>query len=630
MSSPEQGAMVQRLVWDREPAVRGLYWRVQESGPWSASAPHGVTCTADGALAVSAGTTVCFDTYFNAFFEQQWRLYTRLGDLALRVAVEGDCVLRVCRRTSSGEAVIAEQAIHGRFGQEIRLPRESINFRQHGLLHVELTGTGIGGGATLREAAWVAANGAAADPVGLAIVFCTFNRERDIAAALAAIAADDVLLDELARVFVVNQGRPDLAHHPLVAPILERASGKIRIIEQGNFGGAGGFTRGLLAAMEDAEATHVAFIDDDVAIEPESLRRMAAFFGLATGDNPIGGHMLDRVQPGRVYEAGAVIDMHDWTFHPQLQDLDLTAPGTLEGMLGPAAIHYNGWWCFGFSLALVGRVGLPLPCFIRGDDMEFGLRLTRQGIHTIPMPGIAVWHEPFYLKIGGWQLYYETRNMLVAASLHLGVSPRAAVIRMARLLLIHLLTFRYYSARLIVRGIADFLRGPGLWDSPPQALHASLGELARRHPTETIPREAVLPTFHPAALPKGRRGYGLRLLRVLVRSTLARSPRSAPQRVLVDQFSWATIFRTDCVALDTWWDRELPLYHRSRDEFRAIGKEAARTLGQLWRRYDAVGAAWRDAMPRLTSPENWRRYLGVDEPAPPALRRIAESVEAAD
>ena len=76
---------------------------------------------------------------------------------------------------------------------------------------------------------------------------------------------------------------------------------------------------------------------------------------------------------------------------PFADDRQVTARVPVRTNSGASAYH----------LALVEKVGLPLPVFIRGDDVEYGLRLYMRGVDTIVMPGIAVWHEPFYLKIGG-------------------------------------------------------------------------------------------------------------------------------------------------------------------------------------------------------------------------------------
>lgn len=69
------------------------------------------------------------------------------------------------------------------------------------------------------------------------------------------------------------------------------------------------------------------------------------------------------------------------------------------------------------SKAQVERVGLPMPCLIRGDDMEYGVRLAQHDIPTVPVPGIAVWHEPFYLKLGSRLYYFKVRNRLTMHSL---------------------------------------------------------------------------------------------------------------------------------------------------------------------------------------------------------------------
>jgi len=73
-------------------------------------------------------------------------------------------------------------------------------------------------------------------------------------------------------------------------------------------------------------------------------------------------------------------------------------------------MHFNGWWMFGFPKRWVERVGMPLPCFIRGDDIEFGMRLHEAGLPTVPLPGVAVWHEPFYLKLGQKKLWGDRRR----------------------------------------------------------------------------------------------------------------------------------------------------------------------------------------------------------------------------
>ena len=592
--------------------VRELYWRVHQDGERGSPS---WTQRADGSIAIARSVIVGFDTYFGAFFESPWRLNTRLGTLALRVRASGGGVLRVFRRVGPCTQLLYEAAIDGT--AEVRVETPTLNFRQYGMLFFDIVARD--GPAVFHEASWAALN-TTPDPVALAAVFCTFNREPDIGRVLEMLAAQPAVLRRLSRIIVVNQGRPGLVDHPSVQPAARRLGGLLQVIEQPNFGGAGGFTRGLIEAMDDPALDHVVFLDDDIRLEPDSLLRMAAFMSIARGDVPVGGHMLDGVQPNRLYEAGAVMGDRHWSFHPEHADLDVGNPANLERLGHPGAIQYNGWWCFGFPLHLVQRLGLPMPAFIRGDDTEFGLRLYQAGVPTVSMPGIAVWHEPFYLKLGSWQLYYETRNTLANMAIHRDFGRLGVTRRMARQILIHLMTFRYYSTALILRGIADYLRGPSVLHGNPALLHAGLDEVRERHPVSTLARSTVIGTMVPPRLPRGRLGYLWALTKAIWRNWFTPTPHEgggpgAPyQRLHVHEFSWVSLARADCVALERWWDLHYPGLCRSRAQFRELLPASLRALWALYRDGPAAQAAWRAEHRSLTSLAFWRDYLGVPAP----------------
>ncbi len=456
-----------------------------------------------------------------------WRRHCRLDAVLLRVVVEGDCTIRVIRRASGGQRTLHEQAVEGGGVIEIRLPPDAISFRQYGMLALELQ-TGAAP-ARFVEGAWLASE-PDVESVGLSPVFCTFNREADIGRVLASIAADPVLTQRLGEIIVISQGRAGLADADPVRDAGDALGRRLRIVEQANFGGAGGFGRGLLEAMEDPSSTHAVLLDDDITLEPDSLLRMASFFALAKTDIVVGGHMLDAVQPTTLYEAGAVISDRHWAFQPQHHSRSLLDHGVLETLCHPTAIHYNGWWCCGIPLAVVREHGMPLPCFIRGDDLEFGLRLHQAGVQTVSVPGIAVWHEPFYLKIGSWHLYYETRNMLIAASLHQPIDRWDVVRRMGRQLAMNLLTFRYYNAALILLGIRDYLDGPALLHGSPQPVHARLGAVRQRYPARATSRGTVLEPQRLARPPRSTAAYLFTLGRLVVSNAPAADahPAAAP------------------------------------------------------------------------------------------------------
>ena len=79
------------------------------------------------------------------------------------------------------------------------------------------------------------------------------------------IGSNDSIADHF-HMYVMDNGRTLDA---------EKLSGdRIQVIPNDNVGGAGGFTRGMITAMEqNPKATNILLMDDDVAVSPESIKR---------------------------------------------------------------------------------------------------------------------------------------------------------------------------------------------------------------------------------------------------------------------------------------------------------------------------------------------------------------------
>ncbi len=362
----------------------------------------------------------------------------------------------------------------------------------------------------------------------------------------------------------------------------------------------------------------MALLDDDILLEPESLLRMIRVFAYAQPNVCIGGHMLDSIQRHRLYEAGAVVTNEHWTLRPSHADRDLRQNEVLNALLDVPATDYNGWWMFGLPASAVAEAGMPLPCFIRGDDVEFGLRLGGLGRLTVPFPGVAVWHEPFYLKIGGWHLYYETRNLLIAAALHLEFSRGKLALILLKRVMQHLLTYRYYNAALVLRAIGDFMMGPAILRRDPLQIHAGLLSLRQDYPASACRREVPLVAARPAREPRSALGQGWRMLRVLVFNMLPPvRVRAKPRLLPVHDLIWFRMLGLNHVAVDTYWDLELPVLRRSAASFLKLATTATRSIARLSFSISRCRAAWRDAMPELTSVGHWRQYLNLADAALP-------------
>ncbi len=228
-----------------------------------------------------------------------------------------------------------------------------------------------------------------------------------------------------------------------------------------------------------------------------------------------------------------------------------------------------------------------------------------------------MWHEPFYVKIGGWQLYYETRNLLVTAAVHFPADRRRLCGLVGRRLLIELLTYRYYNAALILRAVEDYLSGSALFDGDPRRLHAELDRYRMQYPAEFLRREVVAPALAIGPDPRGRRRFLVCLAATLLRNALAATRPSEALEVPVRDFLWFRIRKAERLAVETYWDPGRPVFARSREAFRQLSRQGVATLLRLFRNADQAAEGWRKAHPGFTSEAAWRRYLGLDTPVDP-------------
>ena len=445
--------------------------------------------------------------------------------------------------------------------------------------------------------------------VRLSIGLCTFNQEAYFADTLAALARLAEAEPALGTVHVVNQGAPfasDRIRALLRAP-------RFQLVEQRNLGGCGGFTRSLIEAQNAAPpATHHLMMDDDIVLDARLISRAIRFLSFTTGDIALGGAMFDGLRPRVMYEAGAFLTP-DNTVAPYCQNVDLTDPGQQDHFNQPVATDYNAWWFCILPLERTRRIGLPAPIFIRGDDFEYGQRLARDGVPTVTLPGIGVWHEPFHAKPEGWQAYYDLRNRLIFGATHSDKVRQLSLFRILGLLVRPCLTHRYMLAELRLKAVADFLKGPeGLFAQDPEDLHGDVMALARVNAPEKLDdavwkKRPVTPGRPP---PEGLRALVLGSLASLLGTGLL-PHRSGPEPVLLAADTHpATTTRQAYVMTN-----ETRSYHQrlapDRARLWALIWQALRMARQYRHEIGAASAAWADGIGRFQRPEAWARILGT-------------------
>ena len=100
------------------------------------------------------------------------------------------------------------------------------------------------------------------------------------------------------------------------------------------------------------------------------------------------------------------------------------------------------------------------------------------------------------------------------------------------------------------------------------------------------------------------------MLRALT-SNWARPTRidAPPRRLLVQNLVWFRVMQSDCLAIETHWDRELPVFRRDRVEFRCLLTAGVRAIMRLRSAAPKLQRDWRSSLPWLASVAFWRRYV---------------------
>ena len=233
-----------------------------------------------------------------------------------------------------------------------------------------------------------------------------------------------------------------------------------------NVGGSGGFARGMIESLRLARRPdYVLLMDDDVLLLGESLYRLYYLLRIlrpAYQDRFVSGAMFDYDKRSTQYEDVGYVHGTFAGYGPKKEKLDMTRLYSLldnERMSDwERPYSYAGWWFCCIPTGAIEEKGLPLPLFVRGDDVEFSLRNEAK---FLTLNGICIWHVGFTGKFNAaMELYQVHRNSLIiqAAS---GILPDMDFLsRMKTLFWKELTRLAYGDAEMILDAVDDFMKGP--------------------------------------------------------------------------------------------------------------------------------------------------------------------------
>jgi galactofuranosylgalactofuranosylrhamnosyl-N-acetylglucosaminyl-diphospho-decaprenol beta-1,5/1,6-galactofuranosyltransferase len=585
---------------------------------------------------ISEGRRVSFATYFNAFPASYWRRWSTVDSVTLRIRLAGESTIVLYRSTARGFSYPVETInVSSDEPETIERTLPLTPFIDGGWYWFDI----VAGprGSTLIEADWLAL--AEPKPAGtLSIGITTFNRPDFLLDLLRSLGDSAELLDILDNVFVVDQGSNKVTAHPAFADATKKLGDKLQVVEQGNIGGSGGFSRAMDETMRAGQSDYVLLLDDDIKVDPEGIVRAATFADLARRPTIVGGHMFSMYDRSLLHAFAEAVMPHKfwWGIAPNTKGRHDFARRNLRNtpwMHRRGDSDYNGWWMCLIPTQVVREIGLALPVFIKWDDAEYGLRARAHGYPTVSMPGVAAWHVPWDDKNDArdWQAYYHVRNRIVAALLHSNEPHGGAVLAESlERQLQNLLSMQYSTVALRLVALEDVLSGPDhmhreIGTKMPQ-LRALAAEYIdargsadiesfpppRRRPPDAV-KDNTTPTNKLNLLTKAASGTARQF----------RKPRKGaakrPQMALPYQdASWFVLVKLDSALVSTADGATAAWYQRDPKLFRSLGLRSLVLHRRLRRRWAKLAAEYRAAAPEFTSPEKWRETFAasLDQPPP--------------
>ena len=335
-----------------------------------------------------------FATYFNLFSARKWQIYTSINTVRIQLHIRGNYKITVYEISQQQKRELYSEIGHDDYQKDIPLTSCQANFITFTITALEddlqiFTGTYYGQFEDAHD-------------TDIGIIICTFKREEYVKRNLKTLQA--LMKDNPHfHVMIIDNGQT----------LPEVRDEQLQVIHNRNYGGSGGFTRGLIEQVNQNTNNYVLMMDDDILIETSSLERVYALcrhIKSQYAQQMIAGSMMSMDEPTIQYENTAY-----WgkiRLHALGKNFDLTQTEyLLKNDNIPNIINkYAAWWFCCIPMTVVKKNGYPLPAFIKSDDMEYGIR-NRQDI--IIMNGIGVWHETFNKKENAVVNYFNDRNMMI-------------------------------------------------------------------------------------------------------------------------------------------------------------------------------------------------------------------------
>ncbi len=572
-------------------------------------------------IRVEEGDRLSLATYFNGFPAAYWQHWTDVRRVRFDIELKGRASVAMLRSSARGTfTTVAVRSGEGVLSFELPLDR----FGDGGWLWPEIEATE--GATTVVRASWSVPGTKRARTTRATIAMTTFNMPDECLKQARRFLSEPEVFGRLAEVLIMDQGTRHVVDEPDYEEVNAALGGKLRVIEQPNLGGSGGYSRGMSEMLAKPGSDYVILLDDDAEIETEGALRAINFADHCLRPTIVGGQMLNLHERTILHSMGETVDSYRFWWDSvsgDVAEIDL-AQRTIR--TDPALnrrvdVRYNGWWMCLIPKTVASEIGLSLPFFIKWDDAEYGLRAAEQGFPTVSMPGVAVWHVPWTEKDDGldWQAYFHQRNRWVSALLHSpyprgGGFPKSSFAVDVK----HLLSLQYYPESLRLQALEDVLKGP---DHLFPTLLTRADEARSRardfDDGQLISDAANFPEARRANPVKGGKApskprnmvsFGVKAVTGALRQLHAPDDlaRTHPQEVVANTDArWWRLSNLDSALVSNAAGSGAWFYKRDNVRFRVDLRRCLHLYSELVTHWDRLAEEYRAALTDVTSPEAW-------------------------
>lgn len=391
----------------------------------------------DNGVEISRGS-VSFDTYFNIFSSKSFCEHTVLRTAGIDVHCTGSGSVSLYGINENGDKFeLSTKQFYGE--QTIRLDFDMLS-AEFIFPVIQTDEKCLVTGAVYTTDAVVQKN------VSAAIVICTYRREKYVYSNMERLLSWGL---EIPVILVDNAGTIDSS---------EISYPYCTVYKNKNYGGSGGFSRGMIETVRNGNYTHIILMDDDISFERTAIEKSLAFLNfwkLEYSTCAIAGGMLQREKPYYQYEASAL--WKNGSLQHLKNGLDLRSVKQLFVNENNDVPNYGAWWFLCMPVRVIKEHGLPFPFFIKTDDIEYGLRTLND---IVVLNGVGVWHDSFEGKFRYHLEYYIKRNELVCDAIHSSKPMTLAINKLVRSIAKCLVGYNYRCLSFIEMAFTDFLKGP--------------------------------------------------------------------------------------------------------------------------------------------------------------------------